>query len=523
MLPIWVSMPRRAIAGLAAFLLLYLSWQVFHWIPGDTARVGDSFFLPMGAVAVIACWAASRRCAEVSRLRWFWRLMALTAAAQLAGDTQMALYGFGGGEIPFPSSADLAYLAFYPLMLLALVRVPVAPTSPTQRVRIALDLATALVGGAMVIWHLVLAQTVTEGGQSTLQMLVSVAYPIGDLALLAGLGVVLLRWSPATLRTPLSLIAAGLAMFIVADIVYSYAVLHDGYSSGGPIDTLWVGAMALFALAAMSQQTALPGAPETVVPNREISEQRVGWVPFVALGIGGLVLLRAEWGQPFVPQLTLVLAALGLAALIAIRQYGTQREMIRLQRDLREAHDELADLASHDPLTATANRRAIEATLAGEIERAHRYRRDLSILFLDIDHFKSINDSLGHATGDRVLEEFASTVKSCLRPVDTLGRWGGEEFVAVLPETGLEEAARAAERIRARVEAHRFPLAEGEDLTCSIGVGSDPSDATEIAVLIDVADRAMYEAKRLGRNRVMTSDQGGSAHARAAGRLGRAA
>jgi diguanylate cyclase (GGDEF)-like protein len=498
-------MPRKAIASLGAFLLLYLSWQAFRWIPGGMAQVGDAFFLPMGAAAVLSCWAASRRCARVERLRWFWRLMALALAAQLIGDTAMAVHDFGGGEIPFPSPTDLAYVSFYPLVLLALLWVPVAPATRAQRQRLALDLAAVLAGGAMVIWYLMLAPTVTEGGQSTLQMLTSVAYPVGDLGLLAGLGLVLLRWSPAILRQPLSFIAAGLTMFIVADVVYSYALLHGGYRAGGPIDTLWVAALALFALAAASQKAARPGAPETVVPTREAAEQPTSWLPFAALAVGSLILLSAERGEKFVPGFSLVLAAVGLAALIATRQYVTQKEMNRLQRELREAHDELAALASHDELTSTTNRRASEVTLADEIERARRYGRDLSVLFLDIDRFKAINDSLGHAAGDRVLAEFASTVESCLRPVDTLGRWGGEEFVAVLPETGAEAATRVAERIRAQVEAHRFPLEDGKDLTCSIGVGSFPGDACDGAALIDVADRAMYEAKRLGRNQVVAA------------------
>jgi diguanylate cyclase (GGDEF)-like protein len=506
-LPIHVlEMPRKATIGLGAFLLLYLSWQLFRWIPGDVARIGDAFFLPVGVIAVLACWSASRRCVEVKRLRWFWRLMALAITAQLAGDTTMAVYDFGGGEVPFPSPADLAYLSFYPLMLLALLRVPVAPTSRTQRTRLTLDLVTALVAGGMVIWHLVLAQTLMEGGRGTLQMLTSVAYPVGDLVLLAGLGVVLLRWSPPILRRPLSSIAAGLALFIAADLVYSYAQLHGGYEAGGAIDTLWIAALALFALGATSQRGTLFEARETTVPTREVSERRVSWFPFAALAIGGLILISAESGQAFIPGMVLVLAAVGLTALIAARQYVTQKEMIRLQSELREAHDQLAELANHDALTSVANRRSIEVTLVDELERAHRYERNLSVLFLDIDHFKAINDSRGHASGDRVLAEFASVVKSCLRPTDTVGRWGGEEFVAVLPETGAEEGMCVAERIRACVESHRFPLEAGGGVTCSIGAGCLPDDATDVAGLIEVADGAMYEAKRQGRNQVIAAN-----------------
>jgi diguanylate cyclase (GGDEF)-like protein len=294
-------------------------------------------------------------------------------------------------------------------------------------------------------------------------------------------------------------------MFIAADLVYSYTQLRGGYEAGGPIDTLWIAALTLFALAAMSQGTARLGVLETTVPTREVSEQRVSWFPFIALAIGGMALLGAERDQAFVPVLILVLAAIGLAVLIAIRQYVTQREMIRLQAELCEARDRLAALASEDALTSVANRRAIEAVVSEEVERARRYGRELSLLFLDIDRFKAINDGFGHAVGDRVLAKFASIIEACLRPADTVGRWGGEEFVAVLPETGAGEAASVAERIRACVEGHRFPLENGSGVTCSIGVGCLPDDAVDIPHLIDVSDGAMYEAKRLGRNQVVAA------------------
>ncbi len=495
---------RRAIKVAISFLLVYLSWQAFRWIPGSRTQVGNLFFLPVGAGAAFACWRASRRCSTVADLKWFWRFMAAAITCQLAGDTTLAIYSLVGAEVPAPSLADLFYLGLYPLMLLALLRVPVAPASRSQKLRLGLDFATIIGAGAMLIWYLVLSQVVLDGGIGPLQLATSVAYPVGDLGLVAGIGVAILRWSPPTLRRPLSLIAAGLAMFVTADVVYAHAQLHGGYSGGGPIDILWIGALLLFALAGASQRLVEPGTAEAAVPTREQSEKRVGWLPFAALGIGSLVLISAMWGEAFIPQVSIVLFAIGLAALIALRQYVTQREMIRLQLDLREAQTELVVLANHDALTATANRRVMGKALASEVERASRYRRDLSLLFLDIDHFKRINDGLGHAAGDAVLAEFASVLKSCLRPTDTLGRWGGEEFLVILPETAAEEAYRAAERARNRIEEHNFLLADGQRVTCSVGVASFQGHPVDYETLIDTADQAMYEAKRSGRNRVVS-------------------
>jgi diguanylate cyclase (GGDEF)-like protein len=499
------DLPRKAAAALAAFLLLYVSWQATHWIPGDSAKIADVFFVPIGAAAVVCCFRAAHLW-QINRLRWFWALMGLAIGAQLAGDTTMLVYALGESELPFPSFADLAYLSFYPLMLLALLAVPVAPTTHPQRVRIGLDLTIALVGGGMVIWYLVGAQTLADGGQSTLQMTVAMAYPAGDLALLAGLVITLLRWSPRAVRPALSLIAVGLAMFVVADLVYSYSLLHDGYVSGGPIDTLWIAALGLFALAATTREKARTEAPKGGTPAREITEKRVSWLPFAAIAIGSLGLVRAEV-TGHAQGLSLVLGTSSLALLIAIRQYVTQRQMIKLQGDLQEAHDRLAELANQDSLTSVPNRRSIEVVLADEFQRAQRHGREVSVVFVDIDHFKTVNDTWGHAAGDCVLAEFAHVLESCLRPADTLSRWGGEEFVVVLPETGALGGAATAERIRSRVEAHSFSFGEGQGLTCSIGIAGYPDDAMTPVALVDLADRGMYEAKRLGRNRVEAAPQ----------------
>jgi diguanylate cyclase (GGDEF)-like protein len=504
-LPKTARFSNWAIGALAAFLLFYLSWQAFHWLPGGRVQIGDLFFLPIGAAAVLASLQASRRCAQHRQLCWFWRLFALGLGAQLLGDTAMAIYDLRPGALPFPSLVDPPYLAFYVLMGLALLRVPLAPPAKSERTRIALDLAVAIIGGWMAIWYLVLAPTVTEGGMGALQMATSIAYPVGDVVLLAGLGVVVLRWSPLAIRRPLGFIVGGLSLFILADLAYGYALLHGTYAAGGPIDMLWIGALALFTLAATQQREARPGTAETSIPLRAPTESKVSWLPFGALAVGSATLLSSQWENPFVLELSLVAVAIALAALIALRQYLAQGEMIRLQGELRDAHEEMAKLASEDPLTGMANRRSFDEILEQELERANRYGRALSILFIDVDRFKAVNDDYGHTAGDNALKEFGSVMRDCLRSVDYSSRWGGEEFVVLLPETGSVEALRAAERIRASVEGHEFSFGGERGLTCSIGASSWPDDARDARGLLRLADDAVYDAKREGRNRVMAA------------------
>jgi diguanylate cyclase (GGDEF)-like protein len=161
----------------------------------------------------------------------------------------------------------------------------------------------------------------------------------------------------------------------------------------------------------------------------------------------------------------------------------------------------LAALATTDSLTGVPNHRALMLNLRVEFERARRYQRPLAVLFLDIDHFKQINDQYGHAAGDMTLACFADIVAGELRSADSFGRWGGEEFLAVLPETNLDDAAATAERIRLAVAEHRFASIGENTLTCSIGVAVSPEHASELNALIASADKAMYAAKTFGRDR----------------------
>jgi diguanylate cyclase (GGDEF)-like protein/PAS domain S-box-containing protein len=159
-------------------------------------------------------------------------------------------------------------------------------------------------------------------------------------------------------------------------------------------------------------------------------------------------------------------------------------------------------LAATDPITELPNHRALLARLDQELERARRYDRPCSLLFLDLDHFKALNDGYGHTAGDAVLGQFAGLLRAQMRGMDTVGRWGGEEFVAILPELQADEALALAETVRAAVAAHTFSVGGGLHLTCSVGMASCPTHAQEREGLLGAADHAMYGAKRFGRNQV---------------------
>ncbi|MDL0432702.1 diguanylate cyclase [Marinobacter sp. TBZ242] len=194
---------------------------------------------------------------------------------------------------------------------------------------------------------------------------------------------------------------------------------------------------------------------------------------------------------------------------------GLVLEGIILDISERKAlEQELSELATRDPLTGLFNRREMTRLLDEEIARAKRYDRALSLLWIDFDHFKRINDEYGHAAGDSVLKATSKLLADSVRSVDVIGRIGGEEFVVLLPEMDRVEAGETAERLLRLIRETPQPLGDGRTvpLTISIGVSVFPENGTDSGALCAAADRAMYQAKSGGRNQVVLAPLAEQAH-----------
>ena len=195
-----------------------------------------------------------------------------------------------------------------------------------------------------------------------------------------------------------------------------------------------------------------------------------------------------------------------------IKPLRTEELMLRMQRVLRERElteernrmmEKLQKLAVTDGLTTLFNCRHFYSQLELEVDRCVRYQHPLSMLLIDIDHFKEFNDRFGHLEGDKVLVRFSQILKSCLRTNDSAYRYGGEEFTVILPETGVEEARKVAQRIRSTLEAELFHPPSGCSVSKTISIGvTEYSPMEGIAAFVRRADQAMYVSKQDGRNRV---------------------
>jgi diguanylate cyclase (GGDEF)-like protein len=233
-------------------------------------------------------------------------------------------------------------------------------------------------------------------------------------------------------------------------------------------------------------------------------------VPYLAFAIAVTVAIDQilDWTGPRSAVIVTVISV--FAATILVRQTRTQISNARAAKRLELARLELATQANIDPVTGLPNRRALDDRLAEEVERALRYKQPLSLCFIDLDHFKQVNDDHGHSAGDSALRQVGSLLRRTARGIDFVGRFGGEEFVVLVPGTWSEDAATLGERLRRAVAECSFTLTHDRParLTISIGIAGLPEHAQDAGSLNDCADKALYTAKRSGRNQVVLYEPG---------------
>ena len=472
--------------------------------------------LGLMAVAFLAAVACIRRGLRLGgSLRTSWVLLGASCGAWALGQTIWTIYETGFGvEVPFPSWADAGYLAAVPLAAAGLIIMPAAAQSMAGLLRIVLDGVMVALALFCTSWILVLGPLFDAGGDSLLGTILSLAYPVGDVVTITMLIFALLRARQGgeAARQPLYLVGLGLTGIALADSGFVYLTSQTSYTSGSLIDIGWFAGFAVLFVAARRPERPAPTA-DAEQGLRFVSSLSVPYTPVVIMAT--TVLFQHLRGEAL--DGTATFTAMGVLLLIVLRQVLTLRENLGLLRtledrvemrtaelrrreeDRKRLQDELAHQAFHDSLTGLANRALFKDRVDHALKRLQRRRRPLAVFFLDLDRFKAINDSFGHASGDALLIAVSKRLSDCVRAEDTVARLGGDEF-AVLVENlaGDAEVRIVAERVK---EAFRDPIViEGRELAVAASIGIALSEAgTETADdLLRNADLAMYRAKSDG-------------------------
>ena len=437
-----------------------------------SSAVNDLGQLLGGAAAAVACAVTGLRTTGTERR---WRLL---MAAGFAGWTGgQALWTWSQvvslDPIPSPSLADVGYLTLPVFALPSLLVIAAAgrrrggdswKTSGRSRSVLVLD-ALVIVGSMTVLtWTTVLSAVVMAGAPTRLALAVAVAYPISDLVLVA-IALLALTLRRVERRPQLLLLVLGLVAISVSDSVFAYLV-SSGAADLPPIgDVGFVAGPFLVALAALAPVAV--AAPEDAGPSDRPGTRWHLLVPYVPLtAVGVLLVVQTSMDRMF-DRLEVYLGLL-VVTLVVTRQFLTLRENTILLERVQQGQEELSYQAFHDPLTGLPNRTLFGDRLAHAADLHRDDRRPIGLLFVDLDDFKIVNDTLGHAAGDVVLRQVGERLRGCVPVADTVARLGGDEF-AVLVESDLDPTVVAARVVEAL--ARPFPLeTQARYVRASIGL-----------------------------------------------------
>ena len=388
-------------------------------------------------------------------------------------------------EAPFPSIADISYLAAMPCLVAGLVLMFHRRVPGYEWANLIDALILATVAGVLS-WIFLISPLAQDHARPLLDRLVLSAYPLGDLVLL--IAVLRLLLTSEERLPAYYLLSMSLVLLLVADTAYAETLLTDSYRTGHPLDAGWLLSYVFFGAAALH-----PSMVRLSEPMPGAGTKPEWWRLVLLTGTSltaPLILAYQALSDEQIDVPTIVGGSVVLFGLVAARVALMIGENKRMEQQLEHQ-------ALHDPLTNLPNRRLFVARLEQALAGAHRKEGYIAILFMDLDNFKVINDSLGHETGDELLNAVAERLQSCLRSEDTLSRFGGDEFALLLEDAADGGVATdVAKRILRELRAP-FVLEERElFVTASIGIVlSAPSEDRSVDELLRDADLAMFNAK----------------------------
>jgi diguanylate cyclase (GGDEF)-like protein len=386
-----------------------------------------------------------------------------------------------------PMAADGFWFALYPCLVVGMVIIH-RLRSQTRDWSTTLDTATITTGLGLLSWVFVIRPSTHDDTLTLAGHVMVAAYPVGDIVVLAMMTRLLLGGAG---RLPaLRLLIGAVLTLLVGDalwLVWAQLEFEVGGIGLNLMNMIFLAAFAAFGAGALHPSVRQVAEPSDT-PQRHVGPALLGALTLAALIAPAVQIGQALTGQ-IVDGVAIAVSSTVLFLLVVGRLAGLLRHIDAQSRQLRE-------LARVDALTGLPNRRAWGAELPLALERARRDQRPVSVVMLDLDHFKKFNDEFGHPAGDRLLKGAAAAWQEGIRTVDLLARYGGEEFILLLPHAEQPEAIELTDRLRSAT-----PLGQ----TFSAGVatwdGAETSDD-----LVNRADQALYQSKRGGRNRTTPSE-----------------
>jgi diguanylate cyclase (GGDEF)-like protein len=425
-------------------------------------------------VTVIATRGVPGRCA--------WLLVAAGVLLNSSGILVEAIVYRLNPDAESPMAADGFWLALYPCLVAGMVIIH-RRRSQSKDWSTTLDTATITTGLGLLSWVFVIRPSTHDAVLTLAGHAVVAAYPIGDVVVLAMMTRLLLSGSG---RLPaLRYLIGAVCTLLLGDTLWLLWAQLEIDVTGVALNAMNM--IFLAAFAAIGAAALHPSVRQVAHPT-DTPQRRVGPGLLTALTLAALIAPAVQIGQALtghiVDGVAIALSSTVLFLLVVTRLAGLLRHIDAQSRQLRE-------LATVDALTGLPNRRAWSTELPAALERARRDHRLLSVVMLDLDHFKRFNDEFGHPAGDRLLKSAAAAWRDNIRTVDLLARYGGEEFIALLPDADTDQALHLTQRLRTAT-----PLGQTFSAGIATWNGTETSDD-----LVNRADQALYRAKRDGRNR----------------------
>jgi diguanylate cyclase (GGDEF)-like protein len=425
--------------------------------------------------------------------RRFWRSFGVAAALLTAGTVIQAHAAITAGRVDpedLPRPTIALFLAAALTMLWALLRLPAGARSAADWTRMGLDGATVMVASALFAWRFAL-EPLLERELDTLVLAGLLGAAVACQLAVAAVVKVLLAGSGPVDPGSLRILCAGI---FVGSFMASVSALLASQSSQVAPSQLVICPLALMALLAAARQRRVAAAEKPAAENAHRERRPFSLLPYAAVAATQILLVSTAVSGDM--PMTVVIGAVLVTILVVIRQWGAFHDISRLLATVRRQEERLRHQASHDALTQLANRALFGERLDAAL--SDRLRGTPAVLLIDLDDFKAVNDTLGHAAGDSLLIAVAQRLSGCVRPVDIVARLGGDEFVVLLAGADLELATRVSERVLASLADPVHADGHTMLVRASVGVAmATPEDDAER--LLRNADTAMYQAKQGGK------------------------